>query len=96
MTAKSIPAADVFARWQADPAYAQAYDTRAAEFEIASAIIGARARSGLTQAELATRIGSSQSQIARLESGRSHPTVRTLERIAKATGSRLRLSLEAN
>ncbi len=91
----TIPAKTAFDRWKADPAYAAAYDALAPEYEIASAIIGARARAGLTQAELAERIGTSQSAIARLESGRAKPATRTLEKIAAATGSRLRVMLDA-
>lgn len=48
----------------------------------------ARARIGLTQSELAERMHTTQSTIARLESGRTMPSVRTLAGYAEATGSR--------
>jgi transcriptional regulator with XRE-family HTH domain len=54
----------------------------------------ARSRAGLTQAELARRIGTSQPVVARLESGSANPTLATLERALNATGHRLRLSAE--
>lgn len=55
----------------------------------------ARMKAGLTQEELAERMKTSQSAIARLESGRTIPSARTLVRFAKATGTRLRISFEA-
>jgi len=72
-----------------------AYDAMAPEFAIARAIITARAAAGLTQAELARRMRTSQSYIARLESGRTLPTMRTFLRIAKATKTRPKFLLEA-
>ncbi len=51
----------------------------------------ARQRASLTQRELADRVGTSQSAIARLEAGAANPTVETLERCAAATGHSLRL-----
>jgi transcriptional regulator with XRE-family HTH domain len=57
-------------------------------------MIEARGRAGLTQEELARRMDTTQSNIARLESGRVIPSTRTLERFAKATGHRLKISFE--
>jgi ribosome-binding protein aMBF1 (putative translation factor) len=64
------------------------------EFALVSALIGARAEAGLSQSELAARMGTSQAAIARLESGRYWPTTRTLQRLAEATGTRLRISFQ--
>jgi ribosome-binding protein aMBF1 (putative translation factor) len=61
---------------------------------LASAVIDARKRAGLTQAELAKKMGTAQPVVARLESGRARPSIRTLERLAEATGSRLLISFE--
>lgn len=91
---KFIPAERLFEEWRKDPEYVAAYDALEDEFALASQIIGARARANLTQAELAERMHTSQSSIARLESGRGRPSVSTLERLAAATGSKLRLVLE--
>lgn len=90
----TIPAEKVFAEWHKDPEYVREYEALEPEFALASAVIGARARAGLTQAELAERMGTSQSAVARLESGKARPSVATLEKLAKATGSRLRIALE--
>jgi transcriptional regulator with XRE-family HTH domain len=57
-------------------------------------MIEARNRAGLTQSEVARRIKTSQSVVARLESGASMPSTRTLQRFAKATGSRLSIRFE--
>lgn len=51
----------------------------------------ARERSGLSQAELAQRLGISQPAVAKLESPHSNPTVETLDRALRATGHRLEL-----
>lgn len=65
-----------------------AYDALEEEFNLARELIAARTRAGLTQSELAVRMGTSQSVIARLESGAQLPSVKTLLRFAKATRSR--------
>jgi ribosome-binding protein aMBF1 (putative translation factor) len=72
----------------ADPDVRQAYDDLALEYEVARAIVRARAAAGLTQAQLAERMGTAQSYVAKLESGRAHPTTDTLAKVAKATGTR--------
>ena len=91
---KTISADAVFSEWRRDPAYAQAFDDAEAEFSIAAAMIVARVRARLTQAELARRIGTTQSAVARMESGRYKVSQATLEKYARATGSRLRVVFE--
>lgn len=62
----------------------------------ASALLrDARARTGLTQRELARRAGTAQSVVARIESGETSPTVRTLDRLLEAAGLRPEISLRA-
>lgn len=89
-----IAARKIIKRWMKEPGFKDGYDALAEEFELASLLIEARARSNLTQAELAKKMGTSQSTIARLESGKAKPTLATLRRLAKATGMRLKISLE--
>jgi transcriptional regulator with XRE-family HTH domain len=55
----------------------------------------ARLGAGLTQAGLARRLGTTQSAVARWESGVGSPRIATLERIARACKRRLRIALEA-
>lgn len=81
-------------KWKKDPSYRKAYDALDEAFTIAGAIIEARERAGLTQVELAVRMQTSQSAVARMESGRSLPSGSTLQRLARATHSRLRISFE--
>ena len=89
-----IPVEESFRAWREDPEYVKAYDALEDEFSLAAAMIEARARAGLTQEQLAQRMHTTQAVIARLESGRVKPSTRTLERLAAATGMRLRISFE--
>jgi transcriptional regulator with XRE-family HTH domain len=81
-------------KWMKDPDYRKEYDALEAEFALAAEVAKARSRAGLSQAELAQRMKTTQSTIARLESGRGRPSTRTLDRFAKATGHRLKISFE--
>ena len=77
-----------------NPEFKKAYDELAPEFELASQIIDARLKKGLSQAELAEKMGTRQSAIARLESVDYNPSIKMLKRVAKATETRLKVSLE--
>jgi transcriptional regulator with XRE-family HTH domain len=81
-------------KWMKDPTYRKEYDALEEEFTLIAAVAKARARSGLSQAQLAKRMKTTQSAVARLESGRGKPSTRTLTRFAKATGHRLKISFE--
>ena len=61
--------ADLHERWSREPEYREAYDGLGPEFELSRSLIEARTRAKLTQAELAERMQTTQSVIARLESG---------------------------
>jgi DNA-binding XRE family transcriptional regulator len=94
MTKKLIAANELHDTWLKRPGYAKAYADLEPEFALASAMIAARAEAGLTQEELATRMDTTRTAIARLEGGRQMPSTRTLEKFATATGHRLRISFE--
>jgi ribosome-binding protein aMBF1 (putative translation factor) len=81
-------------KWSKDSVYRDAYDALEAEFALAAAIAEARGRAGLTQEEVAQRMHTTQSNIARLEAGRTTPSTRTLEKFAEAVGARLKISFE--
>ena len=85
---------DLHKKWMKEPKYKKAYDALEEEFVLASTVMDVRSRAGLTQEELARKMGTTQPVVARLESGRSRPSMRTLERLADATGSRLLISFE--
>ncbi len=86
---------DLRKKWSRDKDYQEAYDELGPEFELARSLIEARSRAGLTQAQLARRMKTTQSVVARLESGRVCPSTKTLEKVARATGTRLKISFES-
>lgn len=83
--------ADLHRKWGGAPTYRAAYDALEGEFVLARVLIEARARAGLSQAQLAARMRTSQSYIARIEGGRVQPSTAVLERLARATGTRLQI-----
>ena len=68
------------------------YDALAAEFIIAEAVIEKRLEKGMSQLELAEKIGTKQSAISRLESGNYNPSIKLLEKVAKALNLQLNIS----
>ena len=90
----TIPFEKLKARLLANPKVKAEYDALAPEFEISAELLKARLRAGLSQAELAARMGTSQSAIARLESGRRCRVPRRFA-YAEATGSRFHVRLSA-
>jgi DNA-binding XRE family transcriptional regulator len=81
--------------WMKDPEYRRDHAALEDEFALAETFIRARAHANLTQEQVAERMGTTQSAVARLESGRSKPSMRTLERFADAVGAKVKLVLEA-
>lgn len=81
-------------RWMEEPKYRKAYEALEDEFAVAKAVIAARNRAGLTQTELARKMGTTQPVVARMEGGRIQPSLRTLQRLAQATGSKLTIRFE--
>jgi transcriptional regulator with XRE-family HTH domain len=75
------------------PKVRTAYDALADEFAFLDEVLKARTAVGLTQAEVAARIGTTQSAIARLESPTSShsPSVGTLQKYARALGFKLQI-----
>ncbi len=61
-----------------DPAFRAEYKALQPEFALVRALISARSKAGLTQAQLAKRMGTTQSVVARIESGRNPPNFKTL------------------
>ncbi len=81
-------------KWMREPKYREAYEALEDEFAVARAVIDARNRAGLTQVELARKMGTTQPVVARMEGGRIKPSLRTLQRLARATGSKLTIRFE--
>jgi len=71
----------------------QAYEKLGPEFAVIEMIIKRRITKGLTQKELARRIGTRQSAVSRLESGKYNPTLSFLQKVADALDARLKISI---
>lgn len=87
--------ADLKNRLMANPEFREEYEKADTEFAIVEALVRARGAAKLSQAELAKRIGTTQSAIARLEGGGVSPSLSTLRRYAEATGTKLHVELVA-
>lgn len=74
-----------------NPKVKKEYERLQPEYAVISAMIEARIKRGLTQKELANRIGTKQSVISRLESGRANPSVAFLKKFAQALDSTLQI-----
>jgi DNA-binding XRE family transcriptional regulator len=71
-----------------------AYQALAAEYAVAGEMLAARARAGLTQEAVATRMGTSKSAVSRLESAGKHaPSLTSLKRYAEAVGCKIEIRL---
>ncbi|HEY4115269.1 MAG TPA: helix-turn-helix transcriptional regulator [Rhizomicrobium sp.] len=75
-----------------DPKFKAEYDRLEPEFALARELIGARVKAKLTQAQVARRMGTSQSAVARLESGRT-PSLASLRKYANAVGRKVEIKL---
>src|ERR1051325_11559265 len=79
------------------PAVKAEYDAQAEEFALLDELLKARRQAGLTQAEVAARMGTKTPAVARLEAGggsrRHSPSVATLRKSARAVGCRLEIRL---
>jgi DNA-binding XRE family transcriptional regulator len=74
--------------------FAEAYDALALEYHVASQMLKARSRAGLTQDAVAERMGTTKSAVSRLESAGKHaPSLATLKRYARAVGCELQVKL---
>ncbi len=70
------------------------YGALAEEFSLAEALIRARSEADMTQTDVAQKMHTSQSYVAKMEGGQVSPSIKALQRYAAATGARLKISLE--
>ena len=84
-------------KWKQDPTFQKDYDALRAEFLLFDQLLNARNEAGLTQADVAEKMGTKTSAIARLEAGggsnKHSPSVATLRKYAEAVGCRLEIRL---
>jgi DNA-binding transcriptional regulator YiaG len=76
-----------------DQEFRREYKSLEEEFTVAAQLIEARMKANLTQEEVARLMGTTQSVVARLESGQPQPSLRSLRRYASAVGGRLEIRL---
>lgn len=88
---------EMVAEWKAEPEFVKAYDELETEFVLLRELIQARQRAGLTQAQIAEKMGTKPPAVTRLEtslSGNRHsPTLSTLKKYASAVGCKLEVHL---
>ncbi|VVB91003.1 Helix-turn-helix [uncultured archaeon] len=75
-----------------DPAFKREYEKLAPRYAIISELIAARIKKGVTQKELALKVGTTQSSIARLEGGNVNPSLDFLQKIATVMGLSVHLA----
>ena len=88
MTTKTIPWSEIRAEWMQNPEVREAYDRIGPAMDMAFELAQARHEAGLTQAEVARRMGTSQAAVARMEKGVVKPSWGSIERYASAVGRR--------
>ena len=86
---------DLKKQWMENPDFIKEYEALSPEFELAHTLIRARIAANLTQEDVAERMGTSQSVIARLEGGHS-PSLQSLRRYAEAVGHKVEIQLTAD
>jgi predicted transcriptional regulator len=77
-----------------NPAFKKEYDALEEEFALINELLKARSRAKLTQTDVARRMGTSQSAVARMEGGHL-PSLSSLKKYAKATGHKVEIRLKA-
>lgn len=84
-----VPYDEILEKWRQDPAFVAAHEALEPAFQVACR----RIEQGLTQAELAARVGTTQSSISRLESGDQEPSLAFLKRVATAMNCRVEVRI---
>jgi DNA-binding XRE family transcriptional regulator len=97
---KNIPTKthrQMVAEWKRDPEFKAAYDELETEYVLLRELLQARQRAGLTQAEVAMKMGTKAPAVTRLETAlsddRQSPTLATLKKYARAVGCKLEVHL---
>jgi len=100
--AKRIPASKthhaMVAEWMLDPAFKAEYDALEDEYQLLREMLQARKRAGLTQEDVANRMGTKAPAVARLEAAgirnKHSPSIHTLRKYARAVGCKLEVHLK--
>jgi ribosome-binding protein aMBF1 (putative translation factor) len=78
-----------------DPAFRAAYEDAAARSSLLRALVACRGQRGISQSEVAARMGTTQSAVSDLERGATDPRLSTLQRYARSLGYRLSVQLQS-
>ncbi len=76
-----------------DPTIKKAYDYYGRQLELSYGLLQLRKKAKMSQAELAKKVGTTQSNIARIESGNQNMTISTLDKLAQVFGKELKISI---
>lgn len=88
-----LPSAnDWLAKSLKDPKFKKEYDKLQPEYELINKLIEARIKKKMTQKDIADRMGTKQSALARLESGHANPTISFIQKLATALGTDITLT----
>jgi len=82
---------ELHAKWMQNPEYKREYEKLDGEFALFEALLKARARAKMSQEDVARRLNTTQSAIARLEGGKVSPSIAMLRRYAHAVGAELKI-----
>ena len=82
---------ELLAEQMKDEEFRKEYEALEPELTIMQAMIDARNAEGMTQKELSERSGIAQGDISKMENGNANPSIKTLQRLAKAMGKSLRI-----
>ena len=88
-----IPYQKLKKKWLKDPKFKKAYDDLTPKFALIKLMIQKRIHEGLTQKELARRMGTKQSAISRFESGSYNPTLQWIRNAAHALQAKITISI---
>lgn len=79
-----------------DPAFKMEYEALEPEFQIINALLNGRKAQNLTQQQLSELTGVNQADISKIEKGNANPSVRTLKRLARGMGMRVKIEFIPN
>ena len=77
-----------------DPEFRKVWEESQPDYQIVMAIAKARAKSGMTQKELAEKSGIIQAEISKMENGNANPSLKTLKKLAAGMNMKLVISFE--
>ena len=91
---KAVDFQEYLAKQLKDPEFKKYYDEYGRQLEIAYQILQLRKRKKMSQAELAKKIGTKQSNVARMETGQQNFTIEMLQKIASVFGCNLKVEFK--